>query len=247
MKTHVDVKEEVRKRYGAAATRNSGCCGGDTSQAKAIGYTSELEGVSPDVVSGSLGCGNPHAFTRLKEGDVVLDIGSGVGLDALVASKKVGATGRVVGVDMTPEMIERATRHAREAGVTNVDFRLAEVEKLPLPNDYADWAMSNCVINLTPDKPTTFREIFRVLKPGGRLSVSDIVLETDIPDSLRENMDAYAACVSGAILEAEYLDAILKAGFTDVAVTRREGSEQCGSSFGVHTASVHVTATKPSS
>jgi len=187
-------------------------------QAKAVGYsTKDLEDVPGESVMG-LGCGNPTAIAELKAGEVVLDLGSGAGVDVFLAANKVGPTGRVIGVDMTEEMVARAQSIAREHGYQNVEFRLGEIEKLPVEDESVDTIISNCVINLSPDKSKAFREAYRVLKPEGRLTVSDIVSEGDITAEIRNNLDAWAGCIAGALEQQEYLGKMKKAGFENVQV-----------------------------
>jgi ubiquinone/menaquinone biosynthesis C-methylase UbiE len=164
------------------------------------------------------GCGNPVALACLKKGDVVLDLGSGAGFDAFLAAQCVGKTGRVIGVDMTPEMIAKAKENAQQGNYTNVEFRLGEIEKLPLENNSVDVIISNCVINLSPDKETVFKEAFRVLKPGGSLMVSDLVLVKELPEAVKESVKAYVGCLAGAIMKDEYLQYIHMAGFGGVRV-----------------------------
>jgi SAM-dependent methyltransferase len=203
-----------------------------TSLMNVVGYTpTELEKLPEDAVANAFGCGNPLLFTEVKAGDVVLDIGSGAGIDCLIAAEKVGPTGRVIGLDMTPAMIERARANVQQAGVTNVEFRLGDAENMPVDDSSVDWIISNCVINLAPDKPKVFREAYRVLKPGGRVSISDIVLGDDLPDEVVQSVDALVGCVAGAVKEADYLAAMREAGLTNVTVTSRfvYGEEQvCG-------------------
>jgi N-acetylglutamate synthase-like GNAT family acetyltransferase/SAM-dependent methyltransferase len=188
---------------------------------KTAGYGEEELGRLPsDAVQNSFGCGNPLAFAGVEPGQVVLDIGSGAGIDCLIAAEKVRPSGRVIGLDMTPEMIERARKNVREAGVTNVEFRLGDAEKMPVDDASVDWVISNCVINLSPDKPAVFREIARVLKPGGRISISDIVAE-DLPASIRESRDAWTGCLAGAISEAEYIRGLEAAGLRGVRASSR--------------------------
>jgi N-acetylglutamate synthase-like GNAT family acetyltransferase/SAM-dependent methyltransferase len=188
---------------------------------KTAGYgEGELSGLPADAVQNSFGCGNPLAFAGVEPGQVVLDIGSGAGIDCLIAAERVGPAGRVIGLDMTPEMIERARKNAREAGVTNVEFRLGDAEKMPVEDSSVDWVISNCVINLSPDKPSVFREIARVLKPGGRISISDIVAE-DLPTAIRESQDAWTGCLAGAISEAEYIQGLKAAGLRGVRASSR--------------------------
>ncbi|MGQ9705239.1 MAG: arsenite methyltransferase, partial [Actinomycetota bacterium] len=183
-----------------------------------LGYSrEELESV-PEGANLGLGCGNPVALASLREGETVLDLGSGSGLDCFLAARRVGEKGRVIGVDMTPEMLEGARENARRGGYSNVEFRLGEIENLPVADASVDVVISNCVINLSPDKPRVFREAFRVLKPGGRLMVSDIVLEEELPEAVRRSRAAYISCVSGAVLRSEYLGMIEEAGFRDLEV-----------------------------
>jgi len=225
-------KEEVRKtvRQGYAQVAKSGssccapqssCCGSSnvaTDISKRVGYSDqEIESV-PEGANLGLGCGNPTALASLKEGEVVLDLGSGAGFDCFLASNQVGKTGKVIGVDMTPEMIEKARENARKGGYKNVEFRLGEIETLPVPDNHVDVIISNCVINLSPEKDRVFRDAFRVLKPGGRLMVSDIVLLNELPDSIKNSVGAYLGCVAGASKKDDYLGLIKAAGFKDVSV-----------------------------
>jgi ubiquinone/menaquinone biosynthesis C-methylase UbiE len=185
-------------------------------QAEAIGYSIEdLEHIPEDSIIG-LGCGNPTATADLKAGEVVLDLGSGAGVDVFLAANKVGSTGRVIGVDMTEEMVEKAEKIARDYGYRNVEFRLGEIENLPVEDKSVDAIISNCVINLSPDKSKVFREAYRVLKPEGRLTVSDIVSEENVPSAIRNNLDAWAGCIAGALQQQEYLKKIKEAGFENV-------------------------------
>jgi SAM-dependent methyltransferase len=185
-------------------------------------YSSEEIGDLPDSVTDvSLGCGNPIAIAGLKPGEVVLDLGSGGGIDCFLAAKKVGPQGRVIGLDMTPDMIRLARRNAKKVGATNVDFRFGEMEDIPLPDASVDVIISNCVINLSPDKDAVFAEAYRVLRPGGRLNVSDIVVDGDLPQFVRSKLDAWAGCIAGALDELVYLDKISAAGFEQVSVLSR--------------------------
>jgi ubiquinone/menaquinone biosynthesis C-methylase UbiE len=187
-----------------------------------VGYTPEqLEKLPESAVENAFGCGNPLLFAGVQPGEVVLDIGAGAGIDCLIAAEKVGPTGRVIGLDMTPVMIEKARENARRAGATNVEFRLGDAENMPVEDAGVDWVISNCVINLAPDKPKVFSEVARILKPGGQVSISDIVLGDDLPDALVQSIDALVGCVAGAVKEADYLDAMRAAGLTDVEVTSR--------------------------
>ncbi len=223
-----EIKKVVREGYAKIAKQDSPCCapvnsccgGTDLAQnvSKSIGYTEEELEAVPEGANLGLGCGNPVALASLREGEVVLDLGSGGGLDSFLAANKVGKTGRVIGVDMTPEMIERARENAREGNYRNVEFRLGEIENLPVADNYVDVVISNCVINLVPDKRRVFTEVFRVLKPGGRLMISDIVLLKELPDFIKDSVEAYIGCLSGAIMKDEYIGAIKAAGFHDVRI-----------------------------
>ena len=183
-----------------------------------IGYSKEDLNKVPEGSNLGLGCGNPIAMASLAEGEVVLDLGSGAGFDCFLAAEKVGPQGRVIGVDMTPEMLEKAKENAQKGNFSNVEFRLGEIENLPVADGIIDIIISNCVINLAPDKDGVFSEAFRVLRPGGRIMVSDIVLTKELPDFIKNNMAAYVGCISGAIIKDSYLDAIKKAGFRDVKI-----------------------------
>ncbi|HEX9157145.1 MAG TPA: arsenite methyltransferase [Syntrophales bacterium] len=222
-----DIKSVVREKYGnIAATsgsccRSASCCDGAavvTEIGKKIGYDEADLSAAPEGANLGLGCGNPIALASLKEGETVLDLGSGAGFDCFLAADRVGKTGRVIGVDMTPEMIERARENARKDKVENVEFRQGDIEHLPVEARSVDVIISNCVINLAPDKGRVFSEAFRVLKPGGRLMVSDIVLTKPLPDFVRNSVAAYIGCVAGAALKEDYLGAMTQAGFEDVTV-----------------------------
>lgn len=216
------IKSEVRARYGSIATTSGSCCGpascGCGGSSLSIGYAPmDLDSV-PEGADLGLGCGNPVAMASLAPGEVVLDLGSGAGFDAFLAARRVGPEGRVIGVDMTPEMLAKARLLAERHGYGNVEFRQSDIENLPVDDASVDVILSNCVINLTTDKARTFREAHRVLKPGGRLMVSDLVLLRPLPEAIRRDMDAYAACISGALLKEDYLAAIAAAGFQEVSV-----------------------------
>ena len=222
-----DIKSIVREKYGTiAATGGSccpsaSCCGGPavvTEIGRKIGYADADLSAAPEGANLGLGCGNPIALASLKEGETVLDLGSGAGFDCFLAADRVGKTGRVIGVDMTPEMVEKAADNARKDGVENVEFRLGDIEHLPVEDGSIDVIISNCVINLAPDKGRVFQEAFRVLKPGGRLMVSDIVLTRPLPEVVRNSVSAYVGCVAGASLKEDYLGAMRQAGFVDVTV-----------------------------
>jgi arsenite methyltransferase len=217
----LDAKAVVREHYGRIATGGTGCCGGTSAEqvAREIGYgNQELEAV-PDGANLGLGCGNPTAIAALQPGETVVDLGSGAGLDCFLAARQVGAAGCVIGIDMTDEMLERARENAARGGFSNVEFRKGDIEALPVEDASVDVLLSNCVLNLVPDKRRAFDEITRVLKPGGRIAVSDIVLERPLPRELAEDATAYAGCVSGAILRGDYLRLLKEVGLTDLQVT----------------------------
>jgi SAM-dependent methyltransferase len=227
-----EMKKIVKEGYAKIATQGVSCCSsssccGNTGLAKdvskSVGYSDEEINIVPEGANLGLGCGNPVAIASLKEGDVVLDLGSGAGFDAFLAVQKVGKAGRVIGIDMTPEMIRKAKENAQKGGYKNVEFRLGEIEKLPIEDNSVDVVISNCVINLSPDKETVFKEAFRVLKPSGRLMVSDLVLSRDLPDIIKESVEAYIGCLAGAIMKVDYLTLIKKAGFWDVEVVSQSG------------------------
>jgi len=226
------IKSAVRERYAGFVTNNQSCCGPSANcgcspedPSLALGYATQDLAAVPEGANLGLGCGNPVALASLKPGDTVLDLGSGAGFDAFLASQRVGPEGRVIGVDMTPEMIARSSTLARTHGYANVEFRLGDIEALPVADGTVDAIISNCVVNLTTDKARTFREAFRVMKPGGRLMVSDLVLERPLPEAIRQDLDAYGACIAGALLKADYLQTIEAAGFERVTVAseRRYG------------------------
>ncbi|MDN7025964.1 arsenite methyltransferase [Methanoculleus sp. FWC-SCC1] len=227
MKEH-DVRRRVRSEYGRVARQEhsscgcgSGCCGTGRSVESVglgLGYSAEDLGQAPEGANLGLGCGNPVALATLREGETVLDLGSGGGFDCFLAAERVGETGRVIGVDMTPDMLDRARGNARKAGYTNVEFRLGEIEHLPVADNTVDAVISNCVINLSPDKARVFAEAFRVLRPGGRLMVSDIVLTMPLPEPIRESEVFYTSCVAGALQKEDYLGHIAAAGFEEIAV-----------------------------
>ena len=219
------IKEVVKGRYARIAKQDqeSCCssCGGGVSplaQAEAVGYLrKDLADIPEETIMG-LGCGNPTALAELKAGEVVLDLGSGAGVDVFLAANKVGPTGKAIGVDMTKEMVDRAEEIAKNYGYRNVEFRLGEMEKLPVEDESVDVIISNCVINLSPDKSKVFQEAYRVLKPKGRLTVSDIVSEGALPDEIKDNPNAWVCCIAGALEQQEYLREIKEAGFEDVQV-----------------------------
>lgn len=216
-----EKKEVIKRKYGEIAMAGGSCCCsstccGNSSAAdisKSIGYAEDQILSVPDSNLG-LGCGNPTAFAELQPGDIVLDLGSGAGFDCFLAAQKVGNSGKVIGVDMTPEMLERAQTNALKYGYSNVEFRFGDIESLPVEDRSVDVVISNCVINLAPDKEKVFREVFRVLKSGGRMFISDMVLLAELPEDLRNDKDLLAGCVAGALLKEEYLRLVKEAGFT---------------------------------
>jgi arsenite methyltransferase len=222
-----EQRAAVRERYARAATEKSGCCapsccGGDSATgteeiSKTIGYSNEDLAALPADANLGLGCGNPTAIASLTPGMTVLDLGSGAGIDCFLASSQVGPTGRVIGVDMTPQMLERARANARSGGYDNVEFRLGEIEALPVADASVDVVISNCVLNLSTDKARVLREVHRVLKPGGRVVISDMVSDQPVPAVLQDNLDAVAACLP--TLRERYLDEFRAAGFADVRIT----------------------------
>jgi len=220
-----EIKNVVRARYAGVARQSgsccsSACCGSAKPQAisKKIGYSEEEMQAVPSGSNLGLGCGNPTALAEIKAGDTVLDLGSGAGFDCFLAAAKVGPTGRVIGVDMTEEMVARARDNAAKGGYRNVEFRLGEIEKLPVEDGSVDVIISNCVINLVPNKEKAFQEAFRTLRPGGRLMVSDIVLLKELPNFVKESIEAYVGCVAGAVMLEAYLNAMRSAGFKDLTV-----------------------------
>jgi arsenite methyltransferase len=223
-----EVKKVVREGYAKVAAGggsycgpSQSCCGGAPAAkevSRRVGYSDEEIAAAPEGANLGLGCGNPIALASLSPGETVLDLGSGAGFDCFLAAKQVGSKGRVIGVDMTPEMLDKARENARKAGVENVEFRLGEIENLPVADNSVDAVISNCVINLAPDKRRVFAEAFRALRPGGRLMVSDLVLTAPLPKVVQESVAAYVGCLAGASLKADYLKAIESAGFRDVKV-----------------------------
>jgi len=241
--TDEKIKEAVRQTYGSLARRfveepaptsccgpsqPANCCGPSevavesTNTAARLYSAEELVGLPDSVTGASAGCGNPIAIAELQPGEVVLDLGSGGGIDCFLAARKVGPEGRVIGLDMTPDMIRLARRNAKKIGAMNVEFDYGEMEDIPLPDESVDVIISNCVINLSPDKDAVFGEAYRVLRPGGRMSVSDIVIDGDLPQPIRRNLDAWASCLAGALDETIYLNKIRAAGFEEVEVLSRD-------------------------
>lgn len=227
-----EIRKVVREQYGNIVKQGSSCCGSKSlpsqsccstdAKSQSIGYSSEDLKSVPDGANLGLGCGNPVALASLKKGETVLDLGSGAGFDAFLSANRVGKTGKVIGVDMTAEMIEKARENARKDDYKNVEFRLGEIENLPVADNSVDVIISNCVINLSPDKPRVFQEAFRVLKSGGRLMVSDMVLLNKLPKSIKESVEAYVGCIAGASMKEDYLKMIEEAGFKSVTVANGE-------------------------
>ena len=232
MAEQTDIHRDVSEHYAKAASRpGSSCCGGGVQKGVAVkfaGYSAEeLEALPADAVENSFGCGDPVAFANVEPGQTVLDLGSGAGIDLLLAAEKVGPAGQVIGVDMTDVMIEKARKNTAEAGYDTIEVRKGLIEELPVEDASVDWVISNCVINLSPDKPRVFAEIARVLKPGGRMAVSDIMVQ-DLPAWALASKDLYSTCVAGAISEDSYTKGLAAAGLADVEVTARlvyEGSQ----------------------
>jgi ubiquinone/menaquinone biosynthesis C-methylase UbiE len=230
MKTSGEIKDLVRQKYAEIANQSktdnaTSCCGATASCGEVYTIMADeyngLEGYVPDADLG-LGCGLPTQFAKIKNGDTVIDLGSGAGNDCFVARAETGETGKVIGIDMTPEMIEKARGNAEKRGFNNVEFRLGDIEKMPVTSDIADVVVSNCVLNLVPEKDKVFAEIYRVLKPGGHFSISDIVLTGSLPDKIRSAAEMYAGCVSGAIMKEEYLGQIKKAGFINTTLQKEK-------------------------
>lgn len=226
------IKGIVQERYSQIAKQNSSCCVqsesccGPSDMAKhigkAIGYGEEELKSVPENANLGLGCGNPVALASLRKGEIVLDLGAGAGFDCFLAAKRVGDKGKVIGVDMTKEMVEKAKKNARKGHYENVEFRLGEIENLPLETESVDVIISNCVINLSPEKRRVFQEAFRVLKPGGRLMISDLVLLKELPESIRESAQAYTGCIAGAVRKEAYINLIREAGFHQIDLQGEE-------------------------
>jgi SAM-dependent methyltransferase len=220
----IPIHEVVQEHYAERARQSDPCCAPDSASAccdsKNVLYPEELLTAMPDDIANfSMGCGDPITLAELQSGQTVLDLGSGGGLDCFLAAKKVGETGRVIGVDMTPEMLEKARANAEKMGVTNVEFRKGYLEYLPVDDNGIDVVISNCVINLSPDKEKVFDEVFRVLSPGGKLAVSDIVTDGPLPDAIKQSLSMWAGCVAGAVDAKDYIAMMEAAGFTDISVT----------------------------
>ncbi len=261
MEKKKDIKKQVKESYGKIAATNGSCgcscsgsCCGDSPSAQEasqkLGYNAEDLAAIPQDANLGLGCGNPTAFASLQKGETVLDLGSGAGIDCFLAARKVGEKGRVIGVDMTPEMIGKAQKNAEKGNYRNVEFRLGEIEHLPVDDNSVDVVISNCVINLSPDKEQVFQEIFRVLKPGGRIMVSDMVLLKELSADLKNSVEAHVACIAGAVLKKEYLGMIRASGFSKVQIADEPASaveNVVGGADDLMTAitSVRVSGVKP--
>ena len=248
-----EIRKAVRERYAQkaveggsfASVSTASCCAPSKADVASmrVGYSADDLGSIPQRANMGLGCGNPTALASLKAGEAVLDLGSGGGVDCFIAANKVGQKGIVIGVDMTPDMISLARGNAENGGYGNVEFRLGEIENLPVADSSVDAVISNCVINLSPDKGRVFREAYRALKPGGRVMVSDIVLLKELPDDIKSSVEAYTGCIAGASLKEEYLAAIASAGFVDVEIVSEVSlsrEEMAGLA-----ASANVRAVKP--
>jgi arsenite methyltransferase len=220
------VKEAVRKQYGARAKKvqeqaaEGGCCGSDDSNtiSSHLYTTDEIRELPQEAVVASLGCGNPVAVAAIEEGETVLDLGSGGGIDVLLSARRVGPKGKAYGLDMTDEMLELARDNARKAGVSNVEFLKGEMESMPLPDGEIDVIISNCVVNLSPDKDRVLSEAFRVLKPGGRFAVSDVVVRGEVPEQVRRSMELWVGCIAGAMQDSDYISKLARAGFDSIDI-----------------------------
>ncbi|MBI3014499.1 MAG: arsenite methyltransferase [Candidatus Tectomicrobia bacterium] len=238
-----EIKEFVRKRYGELAVKSTGagrssCCSPQYPGPKGVGYPdTDLQALPAEAVSAGAGCGNPTAIAEIQEGDRVLDLGSGGGIDVFLAAEKVGASGHVIGVDMTPEMVELARSNAGKLAAANVEFRLGEIENLPVESGTIDVILSNCVINLSPEKEKVFAEAFRVLKPGGKIIISDVVSRQELPPQVRDSLAEWARCAGGVIPEDRYLNLMERAGFSPIEVLSRTPFEGLWSAL--------IRATKP--
>lgn len=257
------IRQQVRTRYGQIARQEAAGCGGGPSccqpgatpssatDARTLGYSAEDLAQAPEGSELGLGCGNPTALASIQPGETVIDLGSGAGFDCFLAARRVGPQGRVIGVDMTPDMVSRARAQAGKGPYPNVEFRLGEIEALPVADHSADLILSNCVVNLSPDKPRVFREAFRALKPGGRLAIADVVALHPIPPALQQDLAVYTGCVAGAASPSEIVALLESAGFTEARVEVRSASRAFindwtpGKDAGAYVASANITARKP--
>lgn len=262
-----EITESVKKRYGEIAkggksgcgcAPSGNCCGGastpsPSTSSRLVGYTAEEVQSVPAGSDLGLGCGNPHAMAALQPGETVLDLGSGAGIDCFLAARQVGTGGRVIGVDMTPEMIDKARANAEAGPYSNVEFRLGDIERLPVSDASVDVIISNCVVNLSPDKRNVFAEAFRVLKPGGRLSISDVIAKAALPETVRNDLALYSSCLGGALPVAELERMLGESGFRDIRIQLKEGSELFvrewapGRKIEDYIASATIEAVKPKS
>jgi SAM-dependent methyltransferase len=253
-RTSEELREAVRERYAnIVINRGSDCCGegnADVTSAR-LGYSEDELTAVPEGANLGLGCGNPQAIANLKPGETVLDLGSGAGFDCFLAAKAVGETGYVLGVDMTHEMLQKARENASKLGAENVEFRLGEIEHLPVADNTVDVIISNCVVNLSPDKPQVYREAFRALKPGGRLAISDVVAFRTLPETVLNDLKAYTGCMAGASLITELQTILGDAGFTNIQITSKDESREViddwapGTDVADYVASANVEAVKP--
>jgi len=221
------IREEVRRRYGTTARGESSSCSDEcctSTSADTLGYSAEESAVAPEAANLGLGCGNPLAIASLREGQVVLDLGSGAGFDCFLAARAVGPSGKVIGVDMTHEMLSKARQNAQKNGFTNVEFRLGEIEALPVADNSVDVIISNCVINLSPEKQRVFNEAFRVLKSGGRLAIADMVATTPLPEYIKADWTAYTGCIAGASQISDLQQMLQKAGFKEIKIAPKDAS-----------------------
>jgi arsenite methyltransferase len=249
-----EVRNQVRTAYAKVARGQDGCavgcCGTQGSGSLTLGYSSLDISSVPEGADLGLGCGNPQAIAALRPGETVLDLGSGAGFDCFLAAKRVGQAGKVIGVDMTPEMVTKARENARRVGAANIDFRLGEIEHLPVLDASVDAILSNCVINLSPDKGAVFREAFRVLKPGGRLAISDVISTKPMPPEVKESLEAYTGCVAGAATEQTLRALLTEAGFEEISIRVRPESgaimNRCMPGSGDYVASATVEGRRPS-
>lgn len=261
--SHDAIRASVREAYSLIAGGDAGCCGPAPESccspatpvpvaSRQLGYSDDELAAVPEGADLGLGCGNPGAFAAMKPGETVLDLGSGAGFDAFLAARAVGPAGHVIGVDMTPEMVSRARTNAENGGYPNVEFRLGEIEYLPVADESVDVIISNCVINLSPDKAAVFRDSYRVLRPGGRLAISDVVASAELPDDVRGDLALYSGCVAGASLVADLEAAMAAAGFADIRISPKDESREFieqwapGRNLADYVVSATIEAVKPS-